>query len=178
MSGRRWGRSLSACMVVMACALAAPAPTNAQVQENTPRTELERRVRQAFQNRVRQDLALSAEEARRLARVIQWSGAERRAIAVDTRALNRRVLAFVRGGGTEDEARELLEGRADLQRREASLFEDEQRRLLEVLTPVQVVRFYRIRDEFNARVRRLRMQQGGSARDTTGELARRPPVGT
>ena len=54
----------------------------------------------------------------------------------------------------EEEARAILEERRALQREEADLFEEEQDRLLTVLSPNQVVRFYRLRDQFNRSIHR------------------------
>ena len=148
-------------LLAFVCALAltggGSSPADAQ-SGLTPRErqELERRVRQAFQARVRQELRLTAGEMGSLREVISWSEGERQRIAAETRSLNGRVADFLRDGGTADDARTILTERASLQRRGTQLFLDEQERLLEVISPSQVVRFYRLRDEFNARILRAR----------------------
>ncbi len=153
----------SVLALISVIALLAALPVGAEAQANAQeRRDLERRVRQAFQNRIRQELRLTPPEMESLREVISWSEGERSRIATETRDLNGRVADFLREGGTSDDARTLLTERASLQRRGTQLFLDEQERLLEVLTPAQVVRFYRLRDEFNARI--LRARQGGALR--------------
>lgn len=132
------------------------APLALQAQEEPPRQELERRVRQAFANRVRTALQLSDQETRSLVRLVREFEVERRALAGRTRILNDRVTQFLRDGGGAEEANELLEERVGLQRAEADLFEAEQRALLEILSPAQVVRFDRLRQELNQRLRNAR----------------------
>lgn len=163
-------RSLLAVLLTLAGA----AGLEAQVRDRPQnRAQLERRIRQAFLNRLRQELRLNSDELAALQEVIRWSENERQTIASDTRGLNERVSEFLRGGGTEQDARSLLAERAELQARESRLFAAEQERLLEVMTAPQVVRFYSIRDELNARIRRLRMdvqgRPGGAVRD--GDLS-------
>ncbi len=166
-------KGVLALAAILAVAGSAPRTSEAQAVSPQERRELERRVRQAFQNRVRQELRLTGPEMESLREVISWSEGERSRIAVETRELNGRVATFLRDGGTSDDARTLLTERASLQRRGTQLFLDEQERLLEVLTPAQVVRFYRLRDEFNARI--LRTRQGGALRP--GDGAGEAPTG-
>ena len=153
---RRWAFSLVAAAGLL---LGGVGAAHAQATDAPPnRAQLERRVRQVFLNRLRQELRLTPDEVEALQAVIRWSEAERQQIAADTRILGTRVTDFLRAGGMEQEARELLEIRVDLQAREAALFRAEQDRLLEVMSPPQVVRFYEIRDELNDRIRRLRAE--------------------
>ncbi len=157
--------------VLLASVLVAGAVTSAHAQageQPATREQLERRLRQAFFNRIRQELRLSPNEVRSLEEVIRWSETERQTIAATTRELNRDVTQFLRSGGTEADARDLLERRAALQTREAELFQSEQARLLEVMSAPQVVRFYEIRDQLNARIRRLRTQAQGRPPGTDG----------
>ena len=76
-------------------------------------------------------------------------------------------MATLLEGSPGDDARatELLRGLADLRVREARLFADEQERLLEVLTPSQILRFHAVREELNQRIRRLR---GGGPGERSG----------
>jgi hypothetical protein len=59
----------------------------------------------------------------------------------------------------EAQARELLGEMIRVQEAELELYRREQQSLLTVLSPNQLVRFYRIRDEWGQRLQRLR--QGG-----------------
>lgn len=157
-------RALLLVALVLGCAGPLAAQDNDRPQN---RVELERRVRQVFLNRLRQELRLTPDEITALQEVIRWSEAQRQAVAAETRAMNERVTEYLRSGGPEQAARELLEERVEIQTREARLFAEEQERLLAVMSAPQVVRFYVIRDDLNDRIRRLRgnLQQrrrGGS----------------
>lgn len=136
-------------------------PVAAQATD-LPRQQVENRIRQAFQNRVRQELQLTRDEVPQLTEIVQWSEAQRRDIAQRTRQLNVRAVAYLRDGGAEDVARSILEERRVLQREEADLFEEEQDRLLTVLSPNQVVRFYRLRDQFNRQIQQARARRAAN----------------
>ena len=129
------------------------------------RQQLESRIRQAFQNQIRQQLELSPGETSELTEVVQWSEGQRRQIAERTRQLNDGVVNFLRDGGTEADARAILGERRALQREESELFAEEQDRLLGVLSPNQVVRFYRLRDQFNRRLQQVRARRAGNGND-------------
>lgn len=155
-------RRLAVVLCLLATAWVSPvAGQDAGVQ----RQQLEQRVRRAFQNRVRQDLQLTAAEVPQLTEVIRWSEGLRRGIAQRTRELNVRAVDFLRDGGAESEAVTILEDRKTLQREEADLFAEEQIRLLEVLSPNQVVRYYRLRDQFNRQLQQARARRPGSGRE-------------
>lgn len=150
-------RPLSRLVLLFALVVGGAAPLAAQAPDRAQnRVELERRVRQAFVNRLRQELRLTPDEISALEEVIRWSEAERQAVAAESRALTERVTEYLRSGGTEQTALTLLEERSAIQSREAQLFGEEQERLLEVMSAPQVVRFYVIRDDLNDRIRRLR----------------------
>lgn len=136
-------------------------PVAAQATD-LPRQQVENRIRQAFQNRVRQELQLTRDEVPQLTEVVQWSEGQRREIARRTRQLSARAMNYLRDGGPEEEARAILEERRALQREEADLFEEEQDRLLTVLSPNQVVRFYRLRDQFNRQIQQARARRAAN----------------
>lgn len=152
--------SLARVLLLVALALSGAIPLAAQ--DTTPpqnRVELERRVRQVFLNRLRQELRLTPDEITSLEEVIRWSESQRQAVSAESRAMNERVTEYLRSGGPEQTARELLEERVEIQAREARLFAEEQGRLLTVMSAPQVVRFYVIRDDLNDRIRRLRANE-------------------
>jgi Spy/CpxP family protein refolding chaperone len=128
------------------------------------RPELERRVRARFGEMVRQRLDLTDEQAQRLGETVQGFQEDRRRLFREEQALRRRVEALVLEGGDDTaetaEARELLDRMQGLREEEARLSASEQERLLEVLTPLQVLRFQALRDEMGRRIRSLR--GGGS----------------
>ena len=150
-------RFVAGILLLVTLVLGGAAPLTAQDTDRPQsRVELERRVRQVFINRLRQELRLTPNEIQSLQEVIRWSEGQRQAVAADTRSMNDRVTEYLRSGGTEQAARELLAERAEIQAREARLFAEEQERLLTVMSAPQVVRFYVIRDDLNDRIRRLR----------------------
>ncbi|MEZ4417795.1 MAG: hypothetical protein R3E10_18710 [Gemmatimonadota bacterium] len=153
-------------LLVLALGLAAPAGLAAQ--QEAPRAQLEQRVRRAFAERLRRELDLDAEQAGRLRDVMQWSEEQRRAIALENRQIRLDTERFQQQQEGEREASAILEARLRLQEREATLFREEQQRLLEVMSPGQVVRFYELREQFVRRVLQLRQSRTGAARPGRG----------
>ena len=77
----------------------------------------------------------------------------------------------------EDEARALIQEMVDLQQRELDLYKREQEELLKVMSPLQLIRFYRARDELGQRVQQLRQGRGqGGGPGGVGGMAT-PPGG-
>jgi Spy/CpxP family protein refolding chaperone len=77
------------------------------------------------------------------------------------RALRLRVEALMLEGASDQaEAAELLQRMSDLGFEEAELGRAEQEALLEILTPLQVLRLHQMREELGQRIRRLRGQSG------------------
>lgn len=158
---RMWMRVL--LVLALTCVPATVSAPNVEAQAvPAQRQELERRIRRAFQNRVRQDLQLTQSEVQSLAEVVQWSEQERRGIARRTRELNLRATGYLRDGGPVEDAQSILESRKALQQEEADLFVEEQDRLLGVLSPHQVVRYYRLRDQFNRQLLQARARRAGN----------------
>jgi hypothetical protein len=60
---------------------------------------------------------------------------------------------------TED-AKALLQEMVDLQEQELALYRREQTELLEVMTPLQVIQFYRLREDLGRRMNQLRQRRG------------------
>jgi uncharacterized membrane protein YgcG len=78
----------------------------------------------------------------------------------------------------EDEAKALIQEMVDLQQCELDLYKKEQEELLLVLPPVQLIRFYRLRDDMGQRVQQLRQGRGrGGSRGGAGGLATAPDGG-
>ncbi len=132
-----------------------------EAQNPNNRSALERRVRAAFVQRAQRQLALTDSEVGALRETLAWSDGQRRAIAVENQDLNRRSQALSLDGNV-GEAQAILDARVRLQEREATLFREEQERLLDVLTPPELVRFYRLRAELNRRILQLRQQRPGN----------------
>lgn len=143
--------------------LVSPGTTAAQVRPGGPqgrgqnRLELERRVMQGFGRMVQERLDLTQDEMEALQGVMQSFREDRQALGRSQAALRLHLRgAALQEGGEDQDALELLEEMVRLQEAELELYRREQAELLTVLTPVQLVRFYQLRDEFGRRVQQLR----------------------
>ncbi|MEQ8331423.1 MAG: Spy/CpxP family protein refolding chaperone [Longimicrobiales bacterium] len=129
----------------------------AQRRPGMDRAQLEQRIRARFDEMVRERLGLTEEEGRALGAVVASFEPARRTLRQEERTLRRAVATLLEDApGNDARATELLRDLADLRVREARLFAEEQERLLEVLTPSQILRFHAVREELNQRIRRLR----------------------
>lgn len=163
--------------VLFVLLLVAAAPLSAQRGQGRgapqDRTELERRVRARFGEMIRQRLDLDDEQARRLEDVVAGFHEDRSRLMREEQALRRQVQeVLLQGGEDPAEARRLLDRMHELRLEEARLWRAEEERLLQVLTPTQVLRFQALREEMGRRIQRLR---GGGP---PGPPGMGPPVGT
>lgn len=133
------------------------------------REQLEQRVRMRFAETMRQRLGLTEEQSKALAEVVDGLQADRMALRRDEEALRLRTEAIVTADQVSDEeAREVLQRMEELRLREARLFQSEQQKLLEILTPVQVVTFHVMRAQLGARIQQLRGGPPGPGRRPGG----------
>lgn len=133
------------------------------------RQDLEQRVRARFAETMQRRLGLTDEQARAMEAVVVGLQAERMALGRDERALRQRMEAILSDDGSSDqEAQEVLQRMAELRLREVRLFQEEQDKLLGVLTPVQVVRFHAMREQLAARIQQLRGGPSGPGRRPGG----------
>jgi len=110
---------------------------------------------------MQQRLGLSEEEGARLSETVADFDAQRRQVGSQERALRLRVEALMLEGASDQaEAAELLQRMSDLGFEEAELGRAEQEALLEILTPLQVLRLHQMREQLGQRIRRLRGQSG------------------
>lgn len=141
------------------------------------RQELEQRVRARFGQMIQQRLGLDDDGARTLNETVQAFQESRGRLARDQEALRKRVEAFaLEGGGSNTEARQLLDRMNELRAQEDDLYRSEQDSLSKVLTPSQLLRFNVMREQMAQRIQQLRtggtMGRGrGGGGD--GTLARR-----
>ena len=139
-------------------------------QHPQERQQLERRVRARFAEMMQQRLGLSAEESERLDSTVESFMERRQRLVADEQALRRRMEAIaLEQEPTEAEARTLIDRMQQLREEEVRLFRAEQEALLQVLTPVQLVRFHAMREQLGQRIQQLR---GGM-----GPMTGRPPGG-
>ena len=154
---------------LLALSLPAGAVEAQQRRQRPPaRAEMEAQVRERFQRMVWRELGLDAEDGEALAAAVREFQEPRQEVARRQRALQRRMT----GTGallSETEARAVLEELVEVREAEVELMRSEQERLLEILEPAQLVRFYTLRDRFGARIRELRegRPRGGGPPSTT-----------
>jgi Spy/CpxP family protein refolding chaperone len=121
------------------------------------RQQLERRVRARFAEMMQQRLGLSTEQSKRLNDTVESFMERRQRLVADEQALRRRMEAIaLEQEPTDAEARTLLTRMQELRDQEAGLFQDEQQALMQVLTPVQLVRFHAMREQLGQRIQQLR----------------------
>lgn len=125
------------------------------------RMELERRLEARFGQTVREQLGLTQEQLQAVQGVMQSFQQERQTLNRAQASLRYRLRDPGLADIGDEAARELLKEMISLQEQELSLYRKEQEQLLGVLTPSQVVRFYRLREDLGRRVQELRMQRGG-----------------
>ena len=130
------------------------------------RAGLEQRVRVRMDQRIRERLDLSEDEWRAIADQASDVDEKRGELMRNELALKHRVEAIaVEGRENDEEAGEILDQLIVLREQELELFQEEQKRLLEILSPSQLVRFQAMRQQLGEQIRRLRGgRDGGSPR--------------
>jgi len=152
---------------LFASAQVTPPPGGGQRQ----RLELERQVRLGFQRSIQNQLQLDQGQVQALQGITQSFEEERSDLSLAQASLRHRLRDPALRDLAEDDARAFLQEMVALQERELDLYKREQAELLNSLTPVQLVRFYRLRDDMGQRVQRLRQGRGqGGGRGGIGGL--------
>lgn len=170
-------RAITWLVAILTFAVAMPAEAQRQGRRGGPpgerdRAQLEQRIRAQMGRVIRERLGLNDEEAERLGEIVRQFGERRGVMRREEEAIRRRVEALMlEGADDEEEAIDLLGRMADLRRAEVELVADEQEALLEVLEPLQLLRFQIFRDQLADRIRRIR--SGGMPPGGPGE--RGPP---
>ena len=147
-------------MVGLLVLLPLPGPAEAQQRRPAQRPEMEAQIRERFQRMVWRELGLTEEQAREMNAVVEGFQEPRRELNQRQRILQRRMA----GTGallSESEALSVLEELAAVKDEEARLLREEQARLLEILSPPQLVRFYTLREQLATRIRQLRENRPG-----------------
>jgi hypothetical protein len=114
-------------------------------------------VRARFQERLREELGLSDEEAKELRAISEEFGLRRRELSLEEQRIRLAVQRYMRGIGEEDPAA-LLEQTVELREREVRLYVEELDRLKEILTADQLLRFGVLREQLAQRIRQLTAQ--------------------
>lgn len=122
---------------------------------NPNRAAMEQRIQRQFQERLARELELTADQREDLADVLRDYATARAELLPRRRALGLEMRELLEGDQSEDRALELLRELRDIREAEADLLEEEEDRLLEVLTPIQVLRLQSLRDQFGEQIRSL-----------------------
>lgn len=123
------------------------------------RQELEARIRARFAQMIRERLGLDDTTAQALDGAVRAFQKDRARLAREDAALRQREQAFAReGGGSDQEASQLLHQMRQLRVQENRLYDSEQDSLAKVLSPSQLVRFNVMRQELAQRIQMLRMR--------------------
>ena len=126
------------------------------------RSGLEQRVRVRMDQMIRQELDLNEDEWKAVGDNARDFDMKRRELMRSEQALKRRVEAIaLEGGANDEEAGEILDQLIALREQELQLFQEEQERLLEILSPSQLVRFQNMREKLGEQIRRLRSGREG-----------------
>lgn len=121
------------------------------------RAQLEERVRARFADMIRERLGLTDDQSRLLAQTMDSFAGQRQRLFQEEQALRQRTEAvLLDGNATAEEAATVLSRMTALRMEEARLFQAEQEALLEVLSPLQLVRFHAMREQLSQRIRQLR----------------------
>jgi Spy/CpxP family protein refolding chaperone len=155
-------RDLALCVLFIA---AAAGPLAAQAERDTlPRSEeLRHRIEHRFAERVKEELALSDEQAARLKAIATEYGGRRRELRHRERDLRAGLDAQIGEGTTSDQdsvvrlTRELLDLRVEY----AESWREEMGKLSPFLTPVQRARLLVMRERLIQRVHEMRGDRRG-----------------
>lgn len=160
---QRWFPSalLMLLMVGMPLGLAAQSGQAGPGQELT-REEMQARIHAHFEEQLSRELGLDAETRAEVYEVLQSMRSERRALLQRKRALHARRKQFHQEGGSQREARRILAEAREIRSMEARIESEEEARLLEIMSPRQVLQFQVLREELNERIRQ--MHRGDSLR--------------
>ena len=155
---------IAVTVALSASAGLSPIVASAQTRGGGPsgtRQELVERIRERFENRIARELRLDDEQREILSEVFSAFARSRAEILPRRREIERQISDHLaEPDGAEEDALALLEEMRALREREAELLREEEDRLLEVLTPSQVLRLQALRDQFGNQIRRLRRESG------------------
>jgi hypothetical protein len=126
--------------------------------------ELRQRIRQRWQERVRQDLNLSSDQVAKLQDTEGRFTLRRREIAERQRAINAALREQLQPGvaANSDSVRKLMGARDQNRQALAELERDESKEIGGYLNPVQHARYQMMRDQMRQRIDQIRDRRQGS----------------
>lgn len=157
-------RNMLATLALAGVLVAVPAFSSAQVTPppgaQRQRMELERRLQQGFGRNIQNQLGLDQTTMQGVQGVMQSFQQERQELNRAQASLRYRLRDPALPDMEEDEARALVQEMVTLQERELDLYKKEQVELLKLLSPLQLLRFYGLREEMGQRMQQLRQGRG------------------
>jgi hypothetical protein len=143
---------------------------------NQERDSIIRVIQQDQERRIGAELLLEPEGVAALRQIVAQFRGPRAELLQEREQLRRETarLSTLSGTRHEAEARLLLDRTRALRARELELQRREEEALLELLTPMQLLRLNQMREEMGARIIRIQ-QQGGGGPGEGGGPSRRPP---
>ncbi len=171
-------RNLFSTLALAGVLLLVPSLSSAQVTPppggQRQRLELERRLQQGFGRALQNQLGLDQTQLQGVQGVMQSFQEERQALNRAQASLRYRLRDPALTDMAEEEAMSLVREMVELQERELDLYKREQAELLKLMSPLQLLRLYRLRDDLGQRVQELRQGRGGGGGvggvDATGHL--------
>jgi len=141
-------------LVLLAAPVAGQGVGNPSAERMQRREQLERQVRHRFMEQVAERLQLSAAQRDTMAQVLEEGADARHALALESRAVRRSLMATVRNPDAPMQRYEVLLDRLnEVREGERALERREEARLARVLDPRQRALFLVMRMNFNERVR-------------------------
>jgi hypothetical protein len=141
-------------------------PALASAQVNPPvggqrqRLELERRLQQGFHRNIQNQLGWDQTKMQGLQEIMRSFQEDRTILSRAQASLRHKLRDPALPDIGDAEALALLQEMVSLQQQELDLYRREQEELLTVMTPVELVRFYRLRDSLGQRLQQLRQGRG------------------
>jgi hypothetical protein len=124
------------------------------------RLELEQRLQRGFFRQIQTQLQLDQAQVASLQSVTRSFQQERMTLNRAQATLRHKLRTPGLVDLPEEEARALLQEMVTLQEQELDLYRREQAEFLKLVTPVQLIRFYRLREDLGQRVQQLRQGRG------------------
>ena len=129
------------------------------------RAALEQRMRAQMARMMSEQLGLTEDQAERLSEVAQRFAERRRELGKSAQATRGRVDALMLEGAEDNvQAQELLNRMRELHALEDALAQEEQEALLELITPIQILKMQTLREALGRRIRSLRGSGGDQSR--------------
>jgi hypothetical protein len=134
-------------------------PTTAPAAES--RQEMMARIQRDYERRLSRELGLTSDQLASVRTIMSEFRSTRGEMMRERYQLRQALERHAEAGGSNAEARRLLDRSRALRAREVDVQRLEEDRLLEVLSVSQLLRFHQMREDFSESIRRMEAQAGG-----------------